>query len=636
MLNNRKTIGIILFDITAYYQAKLVNQLYHATKERGYNLLVFSAFSIYGQDTKNAAGEYNILHLIPYDQLDALIVCHDTFNNDWAVSDIWELIRKKVTVPVISIRKKVDNCYNILVDDTDAISSLVHHFHEIHHFDRIALFSGPYSHSDAIFRLEKYKETMEQIGLSYPEEYIYEGDFWKDRAADAAKHFMNLPAPPQAIICSNDYMALSLCKELTLMGYSVPEDVALSGFDDILDAEANVPPLTTCRVSIREMAHLTIDTIDCLFQKKPVETCRYVKTSTVIRNSCGCNTTTMRELSMSQMHQVDLMDSLVNHNVHNTFVSITLENMTTAEDIGDFLRVEDQPGNTRDLYLCLGKHGNGAYPQVRIKAPGFAKRSHSIYSLKDLTPIATSSFETKNLLPPEAIREEPMCVYFFPIHYLEYNFGYIAALSNGQESDDTLFHSWLSLIGNTLENARIRAKNQALLEKLNRLYNEDFLTKLYNRRGFEQFSEDQFQHAHDNHVPTMILSIDMDNLKHINDVYGHSHGDLALKTIAEAMQTSCESDEVCARIGGDEFAVFGYDYDTKEAEQYVSRFQHFLDQFNAENKLPYLVNASLGYSISDPDSTYSREYYMKISDDLLYQNKRKRKKQFGNLSKRGD
>ena len=70
--------------------------------------------------------------------------------------------------------------------------------------------------------------------------------------------------------------------------------------------------------------------------------------------------------------------------------------MTSAEDIGDYLRLEDVPGIARDFYLCLGIHGNGAYPQVKKKAPGFAKRSHSIYSLRDLNPIATSSFETKN------------------------------------------------------------------------------------------------------------------------------------------------------------------------------------------------------------------------------------------------
>ena len=634
MLNGRKTIGIILFDITGYYQQQLVHTLSKTASKRGYNLLTFSAFTIYGSDTKNAAGEYNILHLIPYEHLDALIVCHDTFNSDEAVDELWKLVTERCQAPIISIRKKVIGCYNILVEDTDAIPTFVRHFHDVHHFDRIAFMSGPYNHPDAIFRLEKYKEAMAELGLDCPEEYIFEGDFWKNCAADAANHFMNLTNRPQAIVCANDYMALSLCKELTLQGYSVPQDVAISGFDDVRDARANVPPLTTCSVSIPDMAKKAMETIDTLLNGKEAPACTFVPTKIIIRNSCGCESSTMKDLSLSRMYEVELMEQLINHNAHNTFVSISLENMTSAEDIGDYLRLEDVPDIARDFYLCLGIHGNGAYPQVKKKAPGFAKRSHSIYSLRDLNPIATSSFETKKLLPPEAIREEPMAVFFFPIHYLEYNFGYVAATSNGEEAQDTLFHSWLSLIGNTLENSRIRAKNQALLEKLNMLYHEDFLTKLYNRRGFEQFSEEEFAEAKKHNIKTMTLSIDMDNLKYINDIYGHSHGDLALQTIADAMRQACSGCEICARIGGDEFAVFGYDYSEEKAKQYTENFLQYLKDFNAQSNLPYCVNASFGYTISDPSLSISRENYMKASDDLLYQNKRKRKEKYGNLSQR--
>lgn len=634
MLNGRKNIGIILFDITGYYQQQLVHTLSKTASKRGYNLLTFSAFTIYSSDTKNAAGEYNILHLIPYEQLDALIVCHDTFNSNEAVEELWKLVTERCQAPIISIRKKVNGCYNILVEDTDAIPAFVRHFHDVHHFDRIAFMSGPYNHPDAIFRLEKYKEAMAELGLDCPEEYIFEGNFWKDCALDASKHFMSLKKRPQAIVCANDYMALSLCKELTLQGYSVPQDIAISGFDDVRDARANVPPLTTCYVSVSDMAKKAMETIDTLLNGKEAPACTFVPTKIIIRNSCGCESSTMKDLSLSRMYEVELMEQLINQNAHNTFVSISLENMTSAEDIGDYLRLEDVPGIARDFYLCLGIHGNGAYPQVKKKAPGFAKRSHSIYSLRDLNPIATSSFETKKLLPPEAIREEPMAVFFFPIHYLEYNFGYVAATSNGEEAQDTLFHSWLSLIGNTLENSRIRAKNQALLEKLNMLYHEDFLTKLYNRRGFEQFSEEEFSEAKKHNIKTMTLSIDMDNLKYINDVYGHSHGDLALQTIADAMRQACSGCEICARIGGDEFAVFGYDYSEDKAKQYTENFLQYLKDFNADSSLPYCVNASFGYTISDPSLSISREQYMKASDDLLYQNKRKRKEKYGNLSQR--
>ena len=103
MLNGRKTIGIILFDITGYYQQQLVHTLSKTASKRGYNLLTFSAFTIYGSDTKNAAGEYNILHLIPYEHLDALIVCHDTFNSDEAVDELWKLVTERCQAPIIVI-----------------------------------------------------------------------------------------------------------------------------------------------------------------------------------------------------------------------------------------------------------------------------------------------------------------------------------------------------------------------------------------------------------------------------------------------------------------------------------------------------------------------------------------------------
>lgn len=636
MLNGRKTIGIMIFDITAFYQIELSSYLSRYMKEKGYNFLVFSAFTIYGRGNNNAAGENNIMHLIPFEQLDAFILCHDTFESDTIVTDVKKLLDERCHCPIISIRTKVDGYYNILADDKDAIPSLIRHLHEVHNYDRIAFMSGPLSHPDAVFRLQIYHKTMEQLQLPHPDEYVFEGDFWKSMGEPAAHHFTSLPNPPQAIVCANDYMALSLCKSLILQGYNIPQDFAICGFDDVADAGNNFPPLTTCKVRIDELAFLAVDTIHQLLQGKEVDKNRYTNVVPVIRNSCGCETVSMHDMSVCQMKEVDLSEQLLNQSVHNTFTSIALENLVCTEDIGDYLAIEDYPDNARDFYLCLGKKGEGSFPQTRQEKPGFAEQSQSIYSLKDLTPIITSSFVTKDLLPPEAIREEPMSIYFFPIHYLQYNFGYVAATSSGKKHTNSLFHSWLAIVGNTLENARIRAKNEALLDKLNTLYLQDSLTKLYNRRGFEQYSATELAHSQKCNVSSMILGIDMDNLKYINDEYGHAQGDTALCTIAKAIQSACTGEEICARIGGDEYEVFGFGYTAEQADGFVQRFQQYLHDFNASSELPYQVNASTGFTISEPNSDNTLEYYITISDNLLYENKRERKKRFGNLSLRPD
>ena len=115
----------------------------------------------------------------------------------------------------------------------------------------------------------------------------------------------------------------------------------------------------------------------------------------------------------------------------------------------------------------------------------------------------------------------------------------------------------------------------------------------------------------------MVLGIDMDNLKYINDVYGHAQGDIALCTIAKAMQAACENDEICARMGGDEFEVFAFQYNQEMADGFVERFQSYLESFNKTNDLPYQVNASTEYTITEPDSKKTLEDYIKESDSLL-------------------
>lgn len=633
MLNGRKTIATIVFDCMAYYQHQLVKNMSHYCEEKGYNLLVFSAFTVYGTKEKNSIGEFNIINLIPFEQLDAFILCHDTFGSDEVTDNVRKLLKERCTCPIISVRSRADDCYNILVDDEDAIESIIKHLYEQHNYERIAFMSGPKSHPDSIFRLNKYHETMEKLNLPHPEEYVFEGDFWRTKAVLAAEYYSTMENRPQAILCANDYMALSLCKNFILRGYNIPHDFAVCGYDNIVESLTNVPPLTTCKVEIDKLAYLTIDTIDCLLNDRPVDKDRYVYVKVELRNSCGCQTISMHDISISHMQQIDLHEKLQNQAIHNSFTSIALENLISVEDIGDYLQLDNSPDNAKDFHLCLGKGEDGPLPQTR-QVEGFAEQSQSVYSLLDLSPIITSSFPTKDLLPPEAVRDEPMTLYFFPVHYLQYNFGYVAATSAERAYPNKLSHSWLAAIGTTLENRRIRNKNDALVNKLNILYVQDSLTNLYNRRGFEQFSTEQLEQSRKDGVSSMILGLDMDNLKYINDIFGHAHGDIALRTIADAMRSACSDEEVCARIGGDEFQVFGMNYDNKMAKEFEKKVQDYLQNFNKTSNLPYMVNASIGYTISSPTSTRSLEYYIKKSDHMLYKNKRERKARYGNLSQR--
>ena len=125
--------------------------------------------------------------------------------------------------------------------------------------------------------------------------------------------------------------------------------------------------------------------------------------------------------------------------------------------------------------------------------------------------------------------------------------------------------------------------------------------------------------------PMAIVGIDMDGLKDINDSFGHSFGDLALRAIANAMSAACYSNEFCYRVGGDEFQMLALNYTEDNVIEYRDRFRAFLDDYNSRSGRPYIVSASFGYAIVDPNEKKPLGEWMTISDDRMYEEKNARR-----------
>ena len=166
------------------------------------------------------------------------------------------------------------------------------------------------------------------------------------------------------------------------------------------------------------------------------------------------------------------------------------------------------------------------------------------------------------------------------------------------------------------------------MEELNNLYIHDALTGLLNRRGYENATREMYNKSIETHKSMVVFSIDMDNLKIVNDQFGHAQGDLALKTIANAMEYAASEGTMCARIGGDEFSAFGLDYEQEEAEEFLKCFHEYLAEFNHTSQLPYNVWASCGYCIISGIHDMTLEEAVVESDARLYQEKREKKEKF--------
>ena len=182
----------------------------------------------------------------------------------------------------------------------------------------------------------------------------------------------------------------------------------------------------------------------------------------------------------------------------------------------------------------------------------------------------------------------------------------------------TSYRAWIINICNALENVRLHGKMERLVLKLEDMSVRDELTGLFNRRAIETLGQQYIHQAYENNVQVMILSADMDKLKDINDNYGHASGDIALKIVADALRYASDDDEIYLRMGGDEFAVIGLDYDEEKAERYLKRVREKLDEFNRNEKYDFKVKVSYGYTLIYPNQDTAVESCLALSDAKMY------------------
>ena len=122
----------------------------------------------------------------------------------------------------------------------------------------------------------------------------------------------------------------------------------------------------------------------------------------------------------------------------------------------------------------------------------------------------------------------------------------------------------------------------------------------------------------------------MDDLKLINDEYGHAEGDYCLRAIAEAMNFAAGKGEICVRSGGDEFTMIACDYTEEMAMEFVDKMRECLDRISKRDNKPFTVNFSMGYCIKVPTSDMGSiagisEKYLKAADEKMYEDKKRHK-----------
>jgi diguanylate cyclase (GGDEF)-like protein/PAS domain S-box-containing protein len=149
----------------------------------------------------------------------------------------------------------------------------------------------------------------------------------------------------------------------------------------------------------------------------------------------------------------------------------------------------------------------------------------------------------------------------------------------------------------------------------------DELTSLYNRRGFLTLSEQQIKIARRMKQRLLLIYADMNEMKKINDTFGHAKGDEAIKALAEILKNTFRESDIIARIGGDEFAILATTFRARSERTYMERLKANIDAYNAIGKCPYLLSISTGIFICDPLIPCGIEEMLVAADKRMYEQK---------------
>lgn len=617
--NGKRTVGVFISQLNDEFQDVLCKGITSRAKELDYNVAFFTSFGGYGQPEFDM-GENEIAKLPYYQDFDGIILAPDTFTIDKLNNNIKRLIEKYSTCPVVSVRRKIEGLHNVLIEDDHILEDVISHLIEVHGFTRLNFLAGPKDSIASGKRLRTYRRILAKHNIPVEEDHIYYGDFWKELGYDAVRHWLNGSLElPQAIICANDYMAITVCNALEENGISVPEDVVVTGCDDIEDASELVPSLTTVTIPVHEIG---VEAVNIVHRKQGNDGTPedfYIKTTTRYRESCGCRKDWHDECNKQRKYSIALFDSMKRKIAINARMTTALTGLTRLEQVVNNLKAYIMnKTELKSFLLCLREdwdtnHSFGNNEMVME------------FGIRNKREHRKINFSRRNLITKEFTEEQPMIYYFAMLHYLDKNFGYIAISYERLQIDMITFQNWLINIGNAIENVRIHRELNLLIYRLEDMSYKDDLTDLYNRRGIETLGQKYLKQCIQKQVGFMVLTIDMDNLKYINDTFGHAQGDVALQAIARAISAAAEDDEICIRYGGDEFMSIGMDYDARKLDAFLKKFKEELDLFNHSGKNQYKVQVSYGWNMLIPNAQTTLEECLILADQRMYRQKSERK-----------
>ena len=620
---NYKVIAVVLGWFSSKESMQYMKQIAATCEEHRCRVIFFATLTDLFYGNQNDKCEAQIFDLISVERFDAICILAERFKGPNVFTELIERSHK-AGVPVFSLDRKIEGCISIEFDYKQAFREIVEHMVEVHGYREINFMNGRRNDSYSEERLEAYREVLEEHGIAYDPKRVYYGEFWSTPTIREMERMVKeWPDMPQAIVCANDTMAITVNDFLKKRGFCVPEDIATSGFDGMDMEEYCNPRLTTGIHDIRGPIEKAYEI--AWNPKNASEGSCKICHPLQIGCSCGCDGKKPFDASAEIMRlQSQLYIEIEFQNSMNEMVSILAKN-DSYQDAMDLIFKRVKPINYKDLWVCSNTQQDtesgysmltDLWERMGYTVPeGYSDRMWVLHSQADEESVTIDEnlmIDRRDLIPDlEKELDENHTLLFTTMHLSDETIGYM-----GVSCDMETF--WGNAYSTFITSFRYLIELHCNQVNLLRAYLFDPLTNLYNRLGFfetlnkllKKYKSGEFS----------LVSMDMDGLKHINDTYGHAMGDEAIAALGQIIGQNAPG-HIATRIGGDEFliAILG-EHAGEHANAIADQIRRDVDDYNIREKRCYRLHASIGI-YTDEIQGKSMDDFIKKADALMYEDK---------------
>lgn len=595
------------------------------------NLYIFNSFASWSLDEKYSHGEYNIYELPDFTQFDGILIDINNMDDAKVIERLIERVRASKK-PVIALSHDVEGCYYAGINNHAAITDIIEHLHKKHDCTRFWCIAGPTDNYENMVRVEAIREYMDTHQISYEEDDFY---FESYDCQCGINGFISLLEKkgeiPDAIICANDNIAVGVCEAAAEAGYHVPKDFRVTGFDDFDKASYYSPKITTVGHIREEVGVLAVEMFVKIWKGEKIDRFNYTKTYPVYWDSCGCKSNKPVDRRAHDSYQI--MYEIKTNAFEGELLELEhdLQLLNSIAEMQDCIK-DWLPKAQCDVYLALDKkiHSFREIKDIRehnflsndeLQKDGYPEEMRLPFIYENGVIKDTLDTTIQGLFPTFE-SEKPGTVFLFqPIHISEYEVGYLVFRNAEYLMSTQYLFMVVNTFSNAIENLHKKEKLAYFTKLLSKLYMTDAMTGLYNRQGYDQLARKFFEDKRAKGEKVLIMFLDMDRLKYINDRYGHEYGDMAIKKTASVIQACCGQDAIAIRHGGDEFIVVMEDMEKFKIDSIQHHIHSQLKAQARQEKYPFSLTVSVGYTITDDDPERDFDDYVREADEIMYDNK---------------